>query len=120
MLVEDSRTVRITTKMILSLHGGYEVFDYSNAEEAVNDLYNEIDIDFIISDLKLPGMSGFQLVEKMKKIEKYHNIPVLIITGESRALELQELSHGNIIDGWLTKPFDGKVLVTLVKTYLEN
>jgi CheY-like chemotaxis protein len=120
MLVEDSASIRKTTKMILSIHGGYDVMDFESAEEAFDALHDQTEVDLIISDVNLPGMSGFDLIEKIKKEEeKYKTTPVLIITGDPHTLELQKLSCGNLIDGWLSKPFDENVLMILVKTYLD-
>lgn len=118
LLIEDSDSIRKTTKMILTLHGGYEVYDYATAEEAL-DFLSKLDCNLLISDITLPKMDGFQLIETIKQNEKFKNLPVLVITGNYNILELQNLSSKNKIDGWLSKPFDQNVLMLLVKQYLS-
>jgi len=104
--------------MILTLHGGYEVYDYATAEEAL-DFLSKLDCNLLISDITLPKMDCFQLIETIKQNEKFKNLPVLVITGNYNILELQNLSSKNKIDGWLSKPFDQNVLMLLVKQYLS-
>lgn len=120
VVIEDSAAIRKTTKMILTVHGGYQVIEFEDGEKAYDALHNQVDVDLIISDVTLPGINGFKLIEKLKEEEKYNTVPVLIITSSPHTLELQKLSCSGLIDGWLSKPFDEKVLLMLAKNYLDK
>lgn len=58
---------------------GHTVFTSHNGTEALDILQQE-EIDLILLDLMLPGMSGFEFLEKIKAIKSYQNIPVIIIS----------------------------------------
>ena len=72
LIVEDEDIIRSALRKLL-LHTGYEVADTSSAEEA--EQYHELDqFDLIISDLRLPGAAGTELINLAP------NTPVLIMT----------------------------------------
>ncbi len=59
--------------------------------------------DIVITDLKMPGMDGFELVEKLKAIRR--DLPVVMITGYATVeTAVQALRHG--VDDYITKPFN--------------
>jgi CheY-like chemotaxis protein len=68
--------------------------------------------DFVISDVKLPGMDGLELARRIKSDDKLEKTPVLLMSafGEPR-------NHPG--DGFLAKPFDIDSLVDFVSPYLD-
>lgn len=61
---------------------GYKVFSFSNAEEAVIEIENKrMEADVIISDLKLPEMSGIEFIRRIKKFDQ--SIPIILMTSEA-------------------------------------
>lgn len=61
---------------------GYKVFTFTNAEEAVIEIENKrMEADVVISDLKLPEMSGIDFIRRIKKFDA--SIPIILMTSEA-------------------------------------
>lgn len=74
------------------------------------------DFDFIILDLMLPGMDGFEIC---KKIRKAKNIPILIVSAKKDDIDkIRGLGLG--ADDYMTKPFSPSELVARVKAHLTR
>ncbi len=83
-----------------------EVFDFSSqrasdGEEALS-LLNQEDFSLLITDLRMPKMTGLELLKAVK--DKYPKLPVVVITGYSTEATEQELLTAKA-DGFLNKPF---------------
>ncbi len=83
-----------------------EVFDFSSqraadGEEALS-LLNREDFSLLITDLRMPRMTGLELLKAVK--DKYPKLPVVVITGYSTEATEQELVSAKA-DGFLNKPF---------------
>ena len=97
-----------------------EVFDFKgiNVESGENALENlkENQFDMVITDLKMPGMSGEELFGAVKK--KYPGMPVVVITGYSvSSPETQKILSD--ADGFLSKPFKVTDVEGLLKDVLK-
>jgi two-component system, NtrC family, nitrogen regulation response regulator NtrX len=83
LVVDDEKNIRRTLGMVLS-GVGYRVLDAGSAEEAIECLKNPLHpIDLAIVDLKLPGQSGLDLLESMKRDDATGDIPVVVISGHA-------------------------------------
>jgi DNA-binding NtrC family response regulator len=83
-----------------------EVFDFASrraadGEEALS-LLNREDFSLLITDLRMPKMTGLELLKAVK--DKYPKLPVVVITGYSTEATEQELVTAKA-DGFLNKPF---------------
>lgn len=67
------------------------------------------DIDIIVCDITLPDMIGWDLCKKIKTDYRYMHIPIIILTAK-QGVENQVVSYNIGTDGFLTKPFEIKVL----------
>lgn len=96
LLVDDEELVRMSTADML-VDFGYEVIEASSAEEALSLLQNGLQLNLLVTDHLMPGMSGAQLASRLKA-ERPH-LPVLIVSGYADV--------GGIDSGFerLTKPF---------------
>lgn len=79
LIVDDSLTTRELEKSILEA-SGYNVHVAVDGLDGLNKV-SERRFDLIISDIQMPRMDGFQMVEKLKQSEQYKDIPVVIVTG---------------------------------------
>ena len=102
LIVDDSVTVRRITSGVLRRHH-YDPRQARNGEEALQ--YMEAHRpDVVLLDLEMPGMDGFEVLEKMRLDPRLNNIPVIIITsrvGEKHQLQAQKFG----ISGYLSKPY---------------
>ncbi len=91
---------------------------FQTAEDAIEFLTPENFPDLFILDLNLPGMSGFDFLEKMKETYSRH-IPVIIVSARDSDEDIiKGLGYG--ADEFVTKPFSPKVLVARVQAYLRR
>jgi DNA-binding NtrC family response regulator len=101
LVVDDDAVVRRQLERLYD-HSGYSVTAVSSAEDGIHRLENE-DIDFVITDMKLPGMSGGQLISHIH--QRYPGLPVVAITGYpdiQTAVDVLKLGACDFV----MKPFD--------------
>jgi DNA-binding NtrC family response regulator len=95
---------------------GYTAVSVGSAEEALP-LLELRNIDFVITDIKLPGMNGTELVAKMK--ENFPDVPVMAITGSSDIeIAINVLKNGAC--DFVIKPFDLATLQESTRIALEK
>ncbi len=115
LLVDDSLTTRRYCEKLLLGHG-YHVVAARTAEEA-QDMANKITVDLLVSDLQLPQMNGYQLIDSLRQQPQYQTLPVVLISAseydESRAQQ-----HGIAV--WLNKPYRDRELYDAVKRLIKR
>lgn len=72
-------------------------------------------IDVVVSDNKMPGMSGLEFSRILK--EKYPDMPRIMLTGYN---ELARIKEENVVSLILTKPWDGDTLKQVILEYLNT
>ncbi len=112
LAIDDSRTIREMLRMTLS-QGGCEV---SVAEDGVDGLNKlpSVDPDAVITDINMPRMDGFGVIEAIRAIENYARLPVLVLTTEN-ATDLKMRARKLGATGWIVKPFDDSKLLTIIR-----
>ena len=105
----------------------------SMAEEALEDEYNVMTIpsgqklldwlekkkpDLILLDIEMPGMNGFEALERLKTNPSWADIPVIFLTGTINA-SIEARGYGLGAAGFITKPFSAPVLLDRIKTHLK-
>ena len=87
LVVEDDETQRNSLKELLSDTPGLHAV--ATAEEALKSLESHGDFGCVVVDLMLPGVSGFDLIEKIRS--RYPQLPVVVYTGKSLSEEEEEV-----------------------------
>ncbi len=83
LVVDDEKNIRRTLSMVLSGEG-FRVLEADSAERALEVLSDpEQPVDVAIFDLKLPGMSGLQALERLRADEATKHIPVVVVSGHA-------------------------------------
>lgn len=114
MVVDDEMHIRELVRFYLD-KAGFDTIEAANAEEALDIVENQY-IDLAVVDIMMPGMDGFELVERMRQ---YREFPVIMLTAKSQSKDkLRGFSLG--IDDYVTKPFDPDELMARVKTILKR
>lgn len=115
LIVDDEARLRKIIGDFL-LAKGYQVYEASDGEEAIETFTNEKNFDLIILDVMMPKLSGWEV---LKEIRRLSNIPVLMLT--ARADESDELTGFKLgADEYVTKPFSPKVLVARIEALLKR
>ena len=110
LIVDDEEDILWGLSEELS-RNGIDVDTASNGQEAF-DKIKENDYDFLITDIRMPGMSGSELLLKTKKLRPDLKVVVMTAYG-SDELKQEVLSHGAV--SYLEKPFDFEQLLQLIK-----
>ncbi|MGB8510963.1 MAG: response regulator [Pyrinomonadaceae bacterium] len=112
LVVDDAPDV---TEMIATLmrYAGYEVVSALSAPQALDAARNGI-FDVIISDIGMPGMSGYELAEALRAFPAYKNVPMVAVTGFAMYTDRERALNSGFND-FLTKPINPMDLIELVK-----
>jgi DNA-binding NtrC family response regulator len=114
LLVEDDAFVRQATCSILE-HAGFEVMTAENATEAMK-IYEDraLEIDLVMTDMVLPGVSGQQLSHNLR--QRSRAVAVLITSGYSNA-EF-DIEEPKTLTYFLAKPYSRQTLLDKIKKIL--
>ncbi len=115
LVVDDEKNIREGLGTSLEMDG-YRVFLAENGKKGL-EMVNREDIDLVITDLKMPELSGEELLKKITSANP--NIPVIILTGHG-SIETAVTAMRNGAFDFLTKPVNLDRLSLLVKRALSN
>ncbi len=115
LIVDDEKNYLIVLEALLGPEG-YEIVTSTSGRDAIEIVRNS-DLDLVISDLKMPGMTGMELLEACKKIEP--ELPFIIMTAYATVETAVEAMKKHAYD-YITKPFQNEQLKLTVKKALEN
>jgi HAMP domain-containing protein/CheY-like chemotaxis protein len=82
LVVDDDDAQRQAIVELVGGGGDVEIVAVGSSEEALAALESEAPFDCMVLDLKLPKMTGFALLEKIKTDERSHSLPVIVYTGK--------------------------------------
>ena len=111
LIVDDEKDILETLEYIFESEN-FRVITASSAEKAL-DVINKYRVHAVISDVLLPGISGFDLMIKVKQKDK--NLPVILITGYEGEENVSEKAETTGADGYYKKPFDNRLLVNRLR-----
>jgi len=103
LVVDDFSTMRRILRGLLKEIGCNNVDEAEDGVVALNMLRN-LKHDFVVSDINMPNMNGFDLLKAMKADEALKHIPVLMVTAEARKEDIL-LAAQNGAAGYIVKPF---------------
>ncbi len=115
LIVEDEAIIRMALRKLLERHE-YIISEAESVREATN-LYDIHDFDLIISDLRLPGAPGTELVSLTQQKAPDHT-PVLIMTSYASLRSAVDAMRLGAVD-YIAKPFDHDEMVETVKRILN-
>jgi two-component system chemotaxis sensor kinase CheA len=118
LVVDDSITTRTMEKNILETHG-YEVTIAISGPDALNKIAGvDFEFDLVVSDVEMPGMSGFELTRKLREMERTRETPVIIVSSRaSDADKRQGIEAG--AQAYIVKgSFDQGTLLSTVETLI--
>jgi signal transduction histidine kinase len=97
----------------------YRVQGAFSGAEAIEFLESSAELpQLVLSDIMMPGMSGFQLCERMKDNEAWKEIPIIMVSAKDQTVDKVYSMNIGAID-YVTKPFDKDELLSKVRTFLD-
>ncbi|UJR80950.1 sigma-54-dependent transcriptional regulator [Sandaracinus amylolyticus] len=109
LVVDDEKNIRRTLRMVLDAED-FETLEASSAEEAI-ELLGAHDIDLVILDVRLPGMSGIDAIAEMRT--RREGLPILVMSGHGTISDAVQAVQRGALD-FLEKPLDrDRVLVSV-------
>jgi DNA-binding response OmpR family regulator len=113
LVVDDQQYLRDIIAAILE-DAGYSALAVGTSDEAMRRL-EEIRPELLVLDMSLPGMSGLQLLDRLRESEAWHSLPVVMVSGDPGKLVAVE-GRENVVA--LTKPFEVSVLIDEIRRVL--
>lgn len=115
LVVDDEKNIRLTVTQALQT-SGYEVSSAINGQEALQKL-NESDFSLILLDLKMPGMDGFEVLQRV--VDMRPDIRVIIISAYGTVENAVEAIKLGAVD-FIQKPFTPRELREIVTEVLDR
>ncbi|MEO8154794.1 MAG: chemotaxis response regulator CheY [Rhizobacter sp.] len=118
LIVDDFSTMRRIVRGLLKELG------YNNAEEAEDgvaalNLLKNSKFDFVVSDINMPNMNGFELLAAIKAEASLKHIPVLMVTAEARKEDIVRAAQEGAA-GYIVKPFTKATLEEKVQKIMQK
>ncbi|MFC3097211.1 response regulator [Alteraurantiacibacter palmitatis] len=112
LTVDDSASMRALLLHALGANG----FDVAQADDglAALDWLALNDVDVIITDINMPRLDGFGLIEQVRSGRRHCDRPILVLSTESSD-EKKARARAAGATGWIVKPFDAEKLVAAVR-----
>jgi two-component system chemotaxis response regulator CheY len=112
LTVDDSASMRALLNHALSTNG----FDVVQAEDGVEALewLATHEADVVITDINMPRLDGFGLIERLRGGSRHRDRPILVLTTESSD-EKKARARAAGATGWIVKPFDTEKLIAAVR-----
>jgi len=117
LVVEDDKSI----SDLISLHlkkNNYEYLVVHNGEDALSHLDNFMP-DFVILDWMIPGLSGLEVLRRIRNKQEYKNLPILMLTAKNSEQD-KIISFESGLDDYITKPFLPSELIARVKAILKR
>ncbi len=117
LVVDDDDLLREQLAMVLE-RLGHAVIMAENGRAGLEAAERDAP-DLVITDLSMPGMDGFELLERLKAGTRTQHIPVIVVSGEGDAASVVRCLERGAEDH-LTKPYESMVLAARIRTSLER
>jgi two-component system, chemotaxis family, chemotaxis protein CheY len=118
LIIDDAETMRRSVIDALT-PAGFSVLTASDGFRGIATLKETLDLCLVIIDLNMPGMSGFGVLEWMRKDASPHLPPAVFMTTEISESALEQAKSAGAV-GWLIKPCRPEQLVAVAKRILAK
>jgi two-component system chemotaxis response regulator CheY len=118
LIVDDFSIMRRIIKNLLLDLGFNNIQEADDGTTALPILQNG-NIDFLITDWNVSGMTGIELLKVIRADEKLADLPVLMVTAESNREHIIEAAQAGV-NGYIVKPFTTLTLKEKIEKILER
>jgi two-component system, chemotaxis family, chemotaxis protein CheY len=118
LIVDDFSTMRCIVRGLLKEIGHADADEAEDGAAALA-MLKKRPYDFVISDINMPVMNGFELLAAVKADESLKHVPVLMVTAEARKDDILRAARDGAA-GYIVKPFNQATLDEKVKKILQK
>ena len=115
LVVDDEPNIVLWLEFLME-QAGFEVVTAEDGEQALARV-NDSQPDLLLLDISLPGISGFDVLERLRSEAATAQLPIIMLTAHGRDVE-REKGMALGADDYITKPFSTQSLVEKVKALL--
>jgi len=118
LIVDDFSTMRRIIRNLLK-EIGYSSADEAEDGQAALGKLRGGGFDFVVSDINMPNMNGFELLNSIRADESLRHIPVLMVTAEARKEDIVTAAQSGA-SGYIVKPFTKATLEEKLQKILQK
>lgn len=118
LVVDDFSTMRRIVRGLLKEMGCNNVEEAEDGQAALNVL-KSAKFDFVVSDINMPNMNGFDLLKAIKADDSLKHLPVLMVTAEARKEDIVLAAQSGAA-GYIVKPFTKATLEEKVQKIMQK
>lgn len=118
LVVDDFSTMRRIVKNLLRDLGFTNTHEADDGNTAWPMLQSG-DYDFLVTDWNMPGMSGIELLQKVRSDSKLKTLPVLMVTAEAKRDQIVAAAQAGV-NGYVVKPFTAAALKEKIEKIFER
>jgi two-component system chemotaxis response regulator CheY len=118
LIVDDFSTMRRIVRGLLKEMGCHNADEAEDGAIALGMLKNQ-KFDFVVSDINMPNMNGFELLNAIKADAALKHLPVLMVTAEARKEDILRAAQSGAA-GYIVKPFTKATLEEKVQKILQK
>jgi two-component system chemotaxis response regulator CheY len=115
LVVDDSAAIRKILQRVLRQTGMAigAIHEAGDGQEALCVL-GEHPVNLVLTDINMPKMDGFGLIEAVRKDSRHSKVPILVLTTESDAAKKMRAKEAGAT-GWIVKPFEPVKLIAAIR-----
>ena len=118
LVVDDFSTMRRIVRGLLKEMGCNNVDEAEDGVAALRMLGAQR-YDFVVSDINMPNMNGFELLKSIKADESLRGLPVLMVTAEARKEDIVQAAQSGAA-GYIVKPFTKATLEEKIQKIIQK
>ncbi|NPD16188.1 response regulator [Xinfangfangia sp. D13-10-4-6] len=112
LAIDDSLTIRTLLRQAME-NAGFDCATANDGADGVS-MFAEVDPDVVITDINMPRLDGFGVIEAIRSGTHNSRVPILVLSTESGdALKARARAAG--ATGWLVKPFEDLQLIAVLR-----
>ena len=116
LIIEDNENLRMLLHFYLSV--SFEVVAMPRGQRALDWLHAGNMPDLVVTDLRMPGLGGEELVQKLKASGFYHDIPIIVLSSDTKSEVVMNCLKAGA-DDFLSKPFNPEELKIKIDKLLK-
>ncbi len=118
LIVDDFSTMRRIVRGLLK-EAGYQNADEAEDGSVALNMLKASKYDFVVSDINMPVMNGFELLSAVKADDSLKHLPVLMVTAEARKEDIVRAAKDGAA-GYIVKPFTKATLEEKVQKIMQK